>query len=39
MGILAGGDEGLPGGFHMSFFGSTLNVGAMVEPLTSQMAE
>ncbi len=39
-GILAGGgDEGLPGGFHMPFFGSTLNVGAMVEPLTSQMAE
>src|ERR1039457_810392 len=40
MGILAGGgDEPLPGGFHMPFFGSTLNVGAMVEPLTSQMAE
>jgi len=40
MGILAGGsDEGLPGGFHMPFFGSTLNVGALVEPLTSQMAE
>jgi membrane-associated protease RseP (regulator of RpoE activity) len=39
-GILAGGgDEGLPGGFHMPFFGSTLNVGAMVEPLTSQMAD
>ena len=29
----------MPGGFHMSFFGSSLNVGAMVEPLTSQMAE
>ena len=30
----------LPGGFHMPFVGtSTLNVGAMVEPLTSQMAE
>jgi membrane-associated protease RseP (regulator of RpoE activity) len=26
------------GGFHMPFFGSTLNVGALVEPLTSQMA-
>ena len=40
MGILAGsGDAPLPGGFHMPFFGSTLNVGAMVEPLTSQMAE
>ena len=40
MGILgSGGDESLPGGFHMPFFGSTLNVGALVEPLTSQMAE
>jgi len=27
------------GGFHMPFFGSALNVGAMVEPLTAQMAE
>jgi len=26
-------------GFHMPFFGSSLNVGALVEPLTSQMAE
>jgi hypothetical protein len=25
--------------FHMPIFGSTLNVGAMVEPLTGQMAE
>jgi membrane-associated protease RseP (regulator of RpoE activity) len=40
MGILTGGgDAPMPGGFHMPFFGSTLNVGAMVEPLTSQMAE
>jgi membrane-associated protease RseP (regulator of RpoE activity) len=41
MGILAGGggDAPLPGGFHMPFFGSSLKVGAMVEPLTSQMAE
>jgi membrane-associated protease RseP (regulator of RpoE activity) len=40
MGILTGGgDAPLPGGFHMPFFVSTLNVGAMVEPLTSQMAE
>jgi hypothetical protein len=40
LGILTGGgDASLPGGFHMPFFGSTLNVGAMVEPLTSQMAE
>ena len=34
-----GGDAPLPGGFHMPFFGSSLNVGAMVEPLTAQMAE
>jgi serine protease Do len=42
MGILGGGGAGdapLPGGFHMPFFGSSLNVGALVEPLTSQMAE
>ena len=40
MGILAGGGGDLPsGGFHLPFFGSTLNVGAMVEPLTSQMAD
>ena len=40
MGILTGsGDTTAPGGFHMPFFGSTLNVGALVEPLTSQMAE
>lgn len=41
MGILSGSgaDAPLPGGFHMPFFGSSLNVGVMVEPLTSQMAE
>jgi C-terminal processing protease CtpA/Prc len=40
MGIVAGGDAPLPAsGFHMPLFTSTLNVGAMVEPLTSQMAE
>jgi len=40
MGIMAGGDSHLPpGGFHMSIFTSSLNVGALVEPLTSQMAE
>jgi len=40
MGILAGGgDAPLPGGFRLPFFGSTLNVGALVEPLTSQMAD
>jgi predicted metalloprotease with PDZ domain len=40
MGVLSGGGDGsLPGMFHMPIFGSTLNVGAMVEPLTGQMAE
>jgi len=40
LGILAGGGGGdVPGGFHMPIFTSTLNVGALVEPLTSQMAE
>jgi serine protease Do len=34
-----GNDAPLPGGFHMPFFGSSLKVGALVEPLTSQMAE
>jgi len=34
-----GGDAPLPGGFHMPSFGSGLNVGALMEPLTSQMAE
>jgi len=40
MGVLTGGgDNELPGMFRMPIFGSTLNVGAMVEPLTSQMAD
>jgi hypothetical protein len=42
MGIFGGGgssDAPVPGGFHMPFFGSSLKVGALVEPLTSQMAE
>jgi serine protease Do len=41
MGILAGSgaDAPLTGGFHLPFFGSTLKVGALVEPLTSQMAD
>jgi serine protease Do len=40
MGVLPGaGDASLPGMFHMPIFGSSLNVGAMVEPLTGQMAE
>ena len=33
------GDASLPGMFHMPIWGPTLNVGAMVEPLTGQMAE
>ncbi len=40
MGILTGGgDAPMPGSMRMSIFGSSLNVGAMVEPLTSQMSE
>jgi serine protease Do len=40
MGVLSGGGQPpVSGGFHLPFFGSTLNVGALVEPLTSQMAE
>ena len=40
MGVLAGGgDASLPQAFRMHIWGSTLNVGAMVEPLTGQMAE
>ena len=39
MGLVSSGDSPVPGGFHFPFFGSTLNVGALVEPLTSQMAE
>jgi C-terminal processing protease CtpA/Prc len=39
MAMLGNGDSPMPGGFHMPFFGSSLNVGALVEPLTQQMAE
>jgi len=41
MGMLSGGGDApaSSSGFHLPFFGSSLNVGAMVEPLTSQMAE
>lgn len=40
MGVMSGDTpEPPPSGFHMSLFTSSLNVGAMVEPLTSQMAE
>jgi S1-C subfamily serine protease len=39
LGILTGtGDAGVPG-FHMPFVGSSLNVGAMVEPLAPQTAD
>lgn len=36
MGILTG--DSIPSGFHLPSFGSTLKVGALVEPLTPQMA-
>lgn len=39
MGLVSNGEPQTPGGFHLPFFGSSLNVGALVEPLTSQMAE
>jgi serine protease Do len=40
MGAFGGnGDVPASSGWHMSLFTSTLNVGAVVEPLTSQMAE
>jgi serine protease Do len=41
MGILGGGGDApvSGGGFHLPFFGGNLKVGALVEPLTSQMAE
>lgn len=40
LGLLAGGSSSVPsgGGFHLPFFGSNLNVGVLVEPLTTQMA-
>jgi len=38
MGLFPGGGDGLSLG-HVSPFGSGLNVGALVEPLTSQMAD
>jgi membrane-associated protease RseP (regulator of RpoE activity) len=40
LGMLTGtGDASVPSVFKMPLFGSTLNVGALVEPLTGQMAE
>jgi predicted metalloprotease with PDZ domain len=38
-GFLGGGGNAPSGGFHMPFFGSSLHVGVMVEPLTAQMAD
>jgi membrane-associated protease RseP (regulator of RpoE activity) len=39
-GLLSGGGNApASSGFHMPFFSNSLNVGALVEPLTSQMAE
>jgi serine protease Do len=38
MGILTGGGDGITG-WHMPLFTSSLNVGALVEPLTAQMAD
>ena len=40
MGVLPDGSDAPSGSrFHIPFFGSSLNVGAIVEPLTAQMAE
>lgn len=40
MGFLSGGDTSQPpSGFHLWTMGKSLNVGALVEPLTPQMAE
>jgi hypothetical protein len=40
MGMVSGGSASPPsGGFHLPFFGASPNVGAMVEPLTAQMAQ
>lgn len=39
MAILSGGGDASVPGFHLPWFGSGLNVGALVEPLTSQMAD
>lgn len=38
MGMLSGGGDAPPS-WHLPFFTSSLNVGALVEPLTSQMAD
>ncbi len=38
MGFISGGGDAPPS-WHLPFFSSSLNVGALVEPLTSQMAD
>ncbi|HUY95343.1 MAG TPA: PDZ domain-containing protein [Terracidiphilus sp.] len=38
MGMMSGGGD-TPPSWHLPFFTSSLNVGALVEPLTSQMAD
>ncbi|HEY9126033.1 MAG TPA: PDZ domain-containing protein [Acidobacteriaceae bacterium] len=38
-GFLSGNNAPSGGGFHMPFFGNSLHVGVMVEPLTAQMAD
>ena len=38
-GFLSGNGVPVGGGFHMPFFGGSLHVGVMVEPLTAQMAD
>jgi S1-C subfamily serine protease len=39
MGGKGGGDAPASSGFHLPFFGGSVNVGVLVEPLTTQMAE
>jgi serine protease Do len=39
MGLFGGGKTSAPSSFHMPIFARSLNIGALVEPLTSQMAE
>ena len=36
---LSGGNNAPPGGFHLPSWGSSLNVGVMVEPLSAQMLD
>jgi membrane-associated protease RseP (regulator of RpoE activity) len=39
LGIISGGGDAPMPGFHMPFLGSSLNVGALVEPLAPQTAD